>query len=72
MYVYGRAGTEKRAFRKLQKRMVGLEEAHVIMWIAEDFNGYVGLAVMGEEESIGGFGLGKKESRGLRAGKFGY
>ena len=52
----GRAETEKRAFREELGGMVGLVEAHVMICIAGDFNGHVGTAETGEEESVGGFG----------------
>ena len=37
----GKSGTEKNAFREELERMVCLEETHVMMWIAEDFNMWV-------------------------------
>ena len=52
----GRAETEKRVFREELERMVGLVEAHVMMYIAGDFSGHVGTGETGEEDSIGGFG----------------
>ena len=36
--------------------MVGLLQAEVMMCITGDFNGHVGTAETGEEESVGGFG----------------
>ena len=52
----GRAETEKGVFRELLERLVGLEEAHVMMCKAGHFNSHVGSAETGEEEPIGGFG----------------
>ena len=57
----GKAETEKRAFRKEVKRMVGLIEAHVMMCIPGDFNGHVGTTQTGEEDSVGGFRWGTRD-----------
>ena len=55
----GRAETEKKVFREVLERMVGLEEAHVIMCIAGHFNGHASTAETGEDESIGDSDQGK-------------
>ena len=34
---------------------MGLVEVHVMTCIVSEFNGHVGTAEMGEEESVGGF-----------------
>ena len=60
----GRAESEKRAFREELERMVGLVEAHVMTCIAEYFNGHVGTAETGEEDSVGGFGFGTRNQDG--------
>ena len=44
--------------------MIGLVEAHVMMWTTEYFNGHLGIAVMGEEDSVGGFGFGTRNREG--------
>ena len=62
-----KGGDRKGAFGEELERMVGLVEAHVMMCIAGDFNGHVGTAETGEEESVGGFGFGtgNREGRDL-------
>ena len=60
----GRTETNKRAFREELEKMVGLVEAHVMVCIAGDFNGHVGMAETGEEESVGGFGWGTRNREG--------
>ena len=67
MFVYGpqtgRAESEKKTFREELERMIGLVEAHVMTWI-EYINGHLGIAVMGEEDSVGGFGFGTRNREG--------
>ena len=61
-YVCVWASNKKGVHREkgLQGRVVvGLVEAHVMMCIAGDFNGHVGSAETGEDESIG-FGWGNR------------
>ena len=48
----GRAETEKRV-REVLERMVGMEEAHMMMRIAGYFNGHASTGETGEEEPIG-------------------
>ena len=42
-----KGGYTEKDLKNVLERMVGLEEAHVIMCIAGDFNGHVDSAVMG-------------------------
>ena len=60
----GRVEAENRAFREELERKVGLVEARVMMCIAGEFNGHVGTAETGEEESVGGFGRGTRNREG--------
>ena len=62
----GRAETEKKVFRELLERMVGLEEAHVMMCIAGYFNGHASTGETGEEEPIGDLDEGKGIERDER------
>ena len=49
---------------KKQLVCIMVVEVPVMMCITGDFNGHVGTAETGEEESVGGFGWGKRNREG--------
>ena len=60
----GRTETEKQDFRDEVEMMMGLVEVGTMLCVAGDVNAHVGVAEIGDEESIGRYGCGTRNREG--------